>query len=64
MAIPATAALIAISGTGALGGVGCSCNSRPVGQAPPPSSSPNMAAYIAGGLLALLVGYGLWGVTR
>lgn len=59
MAIPAGAALIAISGTG-LGG--CSSCSRPVGQ--PPSSSSNTVGYIAAGMLALLVGYGLWGAKR
>ncbi len=59
MAVPASAALIAISGTG-LGA--CSCGPRPVGQAP--SSSSTTAGYIAAGMLALLVGYGLWGVKR
>lgn len=61
MAIPASAALIAISGTDGLGA--CNCNSQPVGQATS-SSSSNTVGYIAAGMLALLVGYGLWGVKR
>jgi hypothetical protein len=59
MAIPAGAALIAISGTG-LGA--CNCGA-PVGQATS-SSSSNTVGYVAAGMLALLVGYGLWGVKR